>query len=192
MMTTTGLQVDLVEQRLELVHADALLLPVDGQICRLGGAAAGALRKALPPDERVDEMDYLEAELARLKPLVHPNARAIDGVAIWRMIVVAAAYPHNVDGAVYSAEDCARMIRVALPHALAVAVDHGLSSIAATPIGTAYRMSMDQAIRAFVDGLGSAAKLPIRIHWSLPDPAIRQLAAAACTRLGLAHRTASE
>jgi hypothetical protein len=30
--------IDIVEDPVELVDADALLLPVDGQICRLGGA----------------------------------------------------------------------------------------------------------------------------------------------------------
>jgi len=36
-------QPELVELTGERIAADALLLPVDGQLCRLGGAAAGAL-----------------------------------------------------------------------------------------------------------------------------------------------------
>jgi hypothetical protein len=75
------LEVSIIEHRIELVDADAILLSVDGQICRLGGAAASGLRLALPPEERAGEMEYLEHELARLRPLPHPRAHAIDGVA---------------------------------------------------------------------------------------------------------------
>jgi len=180
-----GLEVSLIAERVELVDADAILLPVDGQICRLGGAAASALRLALSPDERADEMDYIEHELARLRPLAHPRAHAIDGVARWSKIIVSAAYPHNVDGAMFSPDDCARMVRSALPVAIALAVELQLASLAATLIGTAYRMPPDLAVRAFVDGLAAAAKQPIRLRWSLPDPVHRQLARIACERLDL-------
>jgi hypothetical protein len=130
-------------------------------------------------------MEYLEDELARLRPLPHPQARAIDGVARWKTIIVSAAYPHNVDGIVYSPDDCARMLRAAVPHAVALAAELGLASIAATLIGTAYRMSVDQAIRAFVDGLAGAARHPIRVCWSLPESAHRELAEVACRQRGL-------
>ncbi|HEV7556104.1 MAG TPA: hypothetical protein VGO00_11640 [Kofleriaceae bacterium] len=180
-----GLEVDIVADPVELVDADAILLPVDGQICRLGGAVAGALRRALAPDERVDEMDYVEGELARLRPLPHPEARAIDGVARWPKIVVSAAYPHNVDGRVFSPDDCAGMIRSAIPVAIALVDELAISSIAATLIGTAYRMSAELAVRAFVDGLASAAKHRVLLRWSLPDAGHRQLAETACNRLGI-------
>jgi hypothetical protein len=101
-VTSSGLVVEILAARVEHVDADALLLPVDGTICRLGGATAGALRAALTPEERAEELEYLEDELARLRPLPHPQARAIDGVARWKTIIVSAAYPHNVDGIVYS------------------------------------------------------------------------------------------
>jgi hypothetical protein len=98
---------------------------------------------------------------------------------------VSAAYPHNIDGAVFSPDDCARMVRSALPVALAAAAELQLASLAAPLIGTAYRMPPDLAVRAFVDGLAAAAKLPICIRGSLPDPDHRRLARAACERLGL-------
>jgi hypothetical protein len=172
----------------EFVDADAILLPVDGQICRLGGAVASGLRLALRADERADEMDYLEDELTRLRPLPHPQARAIDGVARWGKILVVAAYPHNVNGVVYAPEDCAGMVRRAIPAAIALAEELQLTSIAATLIGTAYRMSAALAVRAFVEGLASAAKRRVLIRWSLPDPGHRQLADAACKRFGLTLR----
>ncbi len=182
------LEVEIVDSRVELVDADAILLAVDGQLCRLGGAAASGLRLALRPDERAEEIDYLEDELARMRPLPHPQARAIDGVARWRKIIVTAAYPHDVDGATFSPDACARMVRSAIPAAIAVAEELALASLAATLIGTAYRMSADLAIRAFVDGLAAAARRRVLLRWSLPDPDHRQLARDACVRLGLALR----
>ena len=130
-------------------------------------------------------MQYVEDELRRLRPLPHPQARAIDGVAKWQTLLISAAYPHNVDGMTFSGDDCARMLRAALPRAFATAAEHGAHSIAATLIGTAYRMSADHAIRAFVDGLASTTAA-IAVRWSLPEPAPRELAIAAARRLGLA------
>jgi hypothetical protein len=179
------MKLEVVEHRVELVAADALLIPVDGTLCRLGGATASALRHALPEDERADEMEYVEDQLARLRPLTHPDARVIDGVARWRKLVVSAAYPHNVDGVVHTAHDCARMIRAALPVALAAAVEDRLVTLAATLIGTSYRMPADLAVRAFVDGLAAAAKQPVTVRWSLPEPAHRELAREASQRIGL-------
>jgi len=80
-------------------------------------------------------MDYVEEELGRLRPLPHPQARAIDGVARWRKILVV-AYPHNVNDAIHSPEDCARMVRSAIPSALRLATELKLYSLAATLIGT--------------------------------------------------------
>ena len=181
-----------MEQRVELVEAEALLLPVDGKLCRLGGAVASALRAALPADERDDELDYLEYELAAMRPLAHPQARVIDGVARWFKLVVSAAYPHDVDGVTFSPDDCAKMIRAAIPQALAAAEEAGIHSLAATLIGTAYRMPADLAVRAFADGLAAAAKRRVNVRWSLPDPAHRELALAACARLGLAVEQLSD
>jgi hypothetical protein len=180
-----ALEVEIVDARVELVDATAILLPVDGKICRLGGAVAGGLRAALAPDERIDEIDYVEHELARMRPLAHPQAKAIDGIARWSKIIVSAAYPHDVDGAVFSPDDCARMLRNALPVALALVDELALPTLAATLIGTAYRMPAGLAVRAFADGLAVAKHRAVRVRWSLPDAAHRHLAAAACCRLGL-------
>jgi len=173
-------------ERVEQLDADALLLPVDGQLCRLGGAAAGALRAALSDDERDDELEYVTDQLDRLRPLAHPNAHVIDGIAKWAKLVVSAAYPHNVDGAVFSAHDCARMIRAAIPVALRATTDSGATAIAATLIGTAYRMPVDLAVHAFLDGV-AVAKSSVIIKWSLPDLSTRDIALQAARRLGLAR-----
>jgi hypothetical protein len=178
----SSVRLEITGARVELVDANALLVPVDGKLCRLGGAAASALRLALADDERVDEMEYVEDALAQLRPLPHPEARVIDGVARWKHLVVSAAYPHDVDGATFSPTDCARMLRAALPSACAAAAEAGIEVLAATLVGTAYRMPADLAVRAFVDGIASA-NAAITVRWSLPDDAHRQLASAACQRI---------
>jgi hypothetical protein len=166
---------ELLEARLEEVAADALLVPVDGQLCKLGGASAGALRAALSPDERDDELEYVADQLARMRPLVHPAARAIDGVARWSQLVVSAAYPHSVDEVIVTPEQCAAMLRRAIPEALAVAEAARVEALSAALIGTAYRMPAELAIRAFLDGV-AAAHSRVIVKWSLPDPAHRALA----------------
>lgn len=176
--------IEIVEHRVELVEADAILLPVDGKLCKLGGAVASALRAALPPDERADELEYVEHELATLRPLPHPQARAIDGIARWKHVIVSAAYPHDVDGQTFAPDDCARMLRAALPQALATVEAAGGTTLAATLIGTAYRMPADLAVRAFADGVAAASRA-VTVRWSLPEAAHRELAIAACTRLGI-------
>lgn len=186
---TMKLQLELIPTSVELVDATALLVPVDGQLCRLGGAISGALRRALPAEERADELAYVEDELARLRPIPHPQARLVDGVARWEKLLVSAAYPHSVDGVIYAPEDCARMIRSALPAAIGAAYAEGVGSLAATLIGTAYRMPPDLAVRAFVDGIRAAAGHALVIRWSLPDPAHYRLAAAAAARLGIPTRS---
>jgi hypothetical protein len=177
-------RLEIHDARVESVAADALLLPVDGLLCRLGGATATALRAGLSPEDRADEMEYVEDELARLRPLHHPAAAVIDGVARWSKLLVSAAYPHDVDGAVYTPHDCARMIRQALPVAIALASEHVIPSLAATLIGTAYRMPVDLAVRAFVDGV-AAARTAVIVRWAIPEATHRELASAAARRVGL-------
>jgi hypothetical protein len=59
-------------------------------------------------------------------------------------------------------------------------------AIAATLIGTAYRMPADLAVRAFVDGVAAARDVrELIVRWSLPDPAHRVLAETAARRLAL-------
>jgi hypothetical protein len=118
-----------------------------------------------------------------MRPLAHPQAKAIDGVARWSTIIVSAAYPHDVDGAVFSPDDCARMLRSALPVALALADELALPTVATTLIGTAYRMPAELAVRAFVEGLAVAGRRAVRVRWSLPNADHRRLADAACRRL---------
>lgn len=176
------IELEILPERVELLDADALLVPVDGALCKLGGASAGALRAALADSERAEELAYVEDELARIRPLRHPDARVIDGVARWNKLVISATVPHNVDGAVFGAAECARMVRAALPEACAAAARAGVRTLAATVIGTRSRMPADLAVRAFVDGL-VATTSSITVRWSLPEASHRQLATEAWSRL---------
>jgi len=176
------IELEILTERVEHVDADSLLVPVDGAICRLGGAVASALRAALPEDERQDELEYVEDALARIRPLQHPDARVIDGVARWNKLVVSAAYPHNVNDVIYGPNECAAMVRAALPVACSVAASAGIQILAATVIGTQYRMPAELAVRAFLDGL-AAATSAITVRWSLPDASHRALATEAWSRL---------
>jgi hypothetical protein len=169
----------------------------------------------LPLDQRAEELEYVEEELARLRPIPHPQACVIDGVGPWEKLLVSATYPHNVGGVIYAPEYCARMLGSAIPAAIGVAYADGIGSVAATLIGTAYRMSPDLAVlrrlpemtryeelnimgqfsralkrvRAFVDGLRAAAHRAVVVRWSLPDPAHYQLASSAAERLEMSTRT---
>ena len=179
------LTVDLVRADVQDVSADALLLPVDGALCRLGGASASALRAALTADERDDELAYVSEELARLRPLPDGAARAFDGVARWAWLIAAALYPHNVDGHLYSPAECAAMLRRGLPTAIDAAVAASAPSLAMTVIGTAYRMPGPTAVRAQVDALAAARGHEIRVVWAFRDDDLLAEARAAAARLGL-------
>jgi O-acetyl-ADP-ribose deacetylase (regulator of RNase III) len=177
---------------LTLVHADsqtldaqALLVPVDGALCRLGGAAAAALRAALGPEERDDELEYVSDQLARMRPLADGDARVIDGVARWSHLVVSAAYPHDVNDVHYTPEVCAARLRVALPRAFEAAAAAGIRSLAMTVIGTAYRIPGDLAVRAQADAIAAAARVDLRVRWAFREASLLELARAAVARLGI-------
>jgi hypothetical protein len=114
-----------------------------------------------------------------------PQFGCIEGVGPWRWIVVSAAYPHNKNDKIYSAPECAAMVRAALPNAIAVAAANQIGSIAMTVIGKAYRMPAVLCVRAAADGLGAARRVDLLVRWSLPDTLDRENAREACARLGL-------
>jgi O-acetyl-ADP-ribose deacetylase (regulator of RNase III) len=179
------MKLELDPREVQHIDAEALLLPVDGSVPNLGSGAGKGLRAALPPDERIEELEYVESMLHDLRGLVPGQARRIDGVARWKAIVVAAAYPHDVDGRLHTPDDCARLVRAGVASAVDAAVEGGLASLALTMIGTQYRMPRDLAVRAIADALAQCRSASITVAWSLPDAADRAAAEAACKRLGL-------
>jgi hypothetical protein len=186
------IELEIIVSDVQAVAADALLVPVDGALCRLGGAAASAIRASLPSEERAEELEYVEEMLARLRPLPTGGARAIEGVGRWEWLVVSAAYPHNVDGRLFSPMECAAILRSALPAAVTAAAEARVKSLAMTVIGTAYRMPGDVAVRAQVDGFAAAPNVDIRITWAFRDAALVEVARAAAARVGLAARSVDD
>jgi hypothetical protein len=120
-----------------------------------------------------------------MRPLASGAARAIEGVARWRWLVVCATYPHDVDGRTYDAAACAAMLRAAMPAAAVAAAQAGARTLAMTVVGTAYRMPGDLAVRAQVDGLASAAVTGLRVVWAFRDAKLVDIARAAAARVGL-------
>ena len=73
------------------VAADALVVPVDGVVCRLGGAVARAILKSVPREERLELREDIDAELDGWKPIPDGDARALEGRGRWARFIVAAA-----------------------------------------------------------------------------------------------------
>jgi hypothetical protein len=176
-----GVELEVVEA----IDAEALLLPVDGRLCVLGGAATNAIRAALAADEIESELEFLTHQLKTLRPLADGDARVIDGVARWSRIVVSAAYPHNVNDKLFSMGDCARILRVSIGKAIEATERADLRSLAMTVIGTSHRLTPDLATSAIADGIASARKSSVMVRWAIPDSAIRTMALAHSQRLGL-------
>jgi O-acetyl-ADP-ribose deacetylase (regulator of RNase III) len=169
----------------QTLDAQALLVPVDGAICRLGGAAASALRAALDAGERDDELEYVGDQLERMRPLADGEARVIDGVGRWSHLVVSAAYPHDVNDVIFTSDACAARLRVALPRAFEAAAAAGVRSLAMTVIGTAYRIPGDLAVRAQADAIAAAARVDLHVLWAFREASLLEVARAAVARLGL-------
>ena len=169
----------------QTLDAEALLVPVDGAICRLGGAAAAALRASLDPAERDDELEYVSDQLERMRPLADGDARVIDGVARWSHLVVSAVYPHDVNDRHHTSDACAARLRVALPRAFEAAAIAGVGSLVMTAIGTAYRIPGDLAVRAQADALAAAVRIDLHVVWAIRDAPLLEVARAAVARLGL-------
>lgn len=160
-------------------------MPVDGAICRLGGAAAIALRAALDPEERDDELEYVSDQLERMRPLADGDVRVIDGVARWSHLVISAAYPHDVNDRHFTPEVCAARLRIALPRAFEAAAAAGVRSLAMTVIGTAYRIPGELAVRAQADAIAAASRVDVHVMWAFREEPLLAIARAAVARLGL-------
>jgi hypothetical protein len=112
------------------VEAEALVLPVDGRICVIGGtAAASALKSSFEPEDRVEEFRAVEdaARALRSRPGGFPpgTAALIDGASRWSYLVVVAALLHQMNDTAFGEADHARTLHRALVGALSVANGRG-------------------------------------------------------------------
>jgi hypothetical protein len=164
----------IAQQPIEDVEADALLVPVDAHARKdgrpvLGGAAlAGARawlkRDGLTPEDIVEAVAALEEAV----PTEWPGAGGafvIDGVARWQHVVVADCFAHNAGGGMFSAAEMAGVVASGVRAAVAAAGAARLASLASTLVGTATRLTVEQAARAFA----TAQSAPLDVIIAVPD-----------------------
>ncbi len=180
------MHLELTDRPAQDIDADTLLFPVDGRRPAPGGGVIRAIRASLSADDAEsmrDELDFLDEELAALR-LPDGGAAMLTGVGRWDQLLVSAAYPHNVNGALFEPPQYMDLIRRALPHALEFAESDPTLTVGGRPtdqpatirrvtmtlIGTAYRVSMEQSVRAIGDALIAAHRAGRSQHviWSLP------------------------
>jgi hypothetical protein len=180
-----------------LAGARALVLPVDGAICRLGSAAGRALLATLPREERLEAREMLEDDLVRLRPIPPGEARLVPGCGAFDHVVVAAALLHPLADGRGSRSEMRFVLRRAVASALEVGREHGLPSVAMTAIGDTrvvlgdadgHRLPARSAVDAVAEGLAAARAYPGEVAWCFVEEEKLAFAREACERLGLAPR----
>jgi O-acetyl-ADP-ribose deacetylase (regulator of RNase III) len=167
------MKITLFQEEIGNIQADGLILPVDGQICAIGGTAAAKTLKSSfyketeDLEEQVELYTYLEEDVFRLKPLRHGSAAVIDGNDTWAYLVVIAAFYHNVDDVVFSSNQACELLSRAIQNGVREAVRHNLQSIAMTLMGTTYRVTPQQSILALTKGMAVVRRENIEIKWCI-------------------------
>ena len=162
-------KITLLQEDINNVSADGLVLPVDGQICVIGGTAAARAFKASFAEEAEDAEEqqelylYAEEDVQRLQPLPHGKCRIIQGNDRWPNLVVAAAFYHNVNDVVFTSGQACSLLTNAIRNAVCASAAHGIDSIALTLMGTTYRVSARESIAAMIAGLAAARRERIEV-----------------------------
>jgi len=147
-----------------------LLVPVDGQICILGGTvAAKALKASLPKEDRQELWDYLERDVKKLCPMEHGEARVIPGDGNWEWLVVVAAVPHHSNDAIFSKAQFSSILKRSTVNGIKASLAHDLESITMTVIADSYRLPTEIAIRSMMEGLYECRKEDISVEWCILD-----------------------
>lgn len=169
------------------IISDALIAPVDGNICAFGGcAAAVALRNQLQCENHTERMtlfEEIEEQIACIKPLPLGDAELIDieGYELpWKVLLVTSALPHHVNGRIFSADECASVLTNSLEKACSIALQDGLNSISSTLIGDSYRMSTVLSIRAMLTAFKKFMEKDLNINFCFVDSEKINLAQKAC------------
>jgi hypothetical protein len=167
------MKITLLQEDINGVSADGLVLPVDGQICVIGGTAAARALKASFAAEAEDEEEqfelygYAEEDVLRLRPLAHGQCRIIEGNDRWPHLVVVAAFYHNVDGVVFSAGQACTLLTNAVHSVVRASAGRGIDTIAMTLMGTTYRVSARESIAAMSEGLAASRRENIEVKWCI-------------------------
>lgn len=180
------MRVRIVKKDISNAVADGLFVPIDGQICILGGTvAAKALKASLPEDERQDLWEYLERDVKSLRPMRHGEARVIPGDGGWEWLVVVAAVPHHADDVIFSKAQFAGILKASIANGIRASVAAGLGSIAMTVIADSYRLPSEAAIRSMVEAMHECRREEIAVEWHILDQEKFDAAVKAADQLSL-------
>ncbi len=172
-------------------HAEGLILPVDGDICVIGGTAAAKALKAsfageTEDDEELIEMyEYSEEDVAALRPLPHGKAKIILGNDYWQKLVVIAVQPHHVNDVIWSEEQFAGILKSGIINGILECIKDGIKSIALTLISTTYRLSANMAINGMTEAFATCMNEDIEVTWCFIDEEAMKQVNSRCTALGI-------
>ena len=185
------MKLNLLQQDIKEVSADGLILPCDGNICVIGGTAAAKALKASFANEAEDNEEQIEFyvgiedDVKRLRPLPHGTARIIDGNETWPWLVVIAVLPHHVNDVIFTPAQFSTILKTGIANGINGSLNRELKSVALTLIGTTYRITADQSIKAIAEGLSAARRGNIEVNWCILDNRHFELAKRTCRYLNL-------
>ena len=185
------MNIHLCSEKISNLKADGLVLPVDGNICVIGGTAgAKALKESFADEtesreEQMEMYEYSEDDVKALRPLPHGKAKVILGNDTWKYLVVIAVQPHHVNDQIFSEEQFCQILRSGLVNGINESIKKGLNSIALTLISNSYRISSSMSVTSIAEGLSLCRAKKIDVYWSIIDKNNMELAKKVCGYLDL-------
>ena len=139
----------------------------------------------LGSEEQIEFYEGIEDDVKRLRPLPHGAARVIDGNETWPWLVVIADLPHHVNDVIFTPAQFSSILKTGIANGINESLNRELKSIALTLIGTTYRITADQSIKAIAEGLAAARRGNIKVHWCILNNHHLELAQRTCKHLNL-------
>jgi len=172
--------VNLCLQNIENIKADALVMPVDGNVFLLGSAAMKALKESMRNFHGLDDwremLEDLEREVRLLCPIPQGQARIIPGDADWEWLLIIACQPHHVNDQIVTQDAFCKMLSASLSDGFNKCSQRGIKSIALTLISTGTRISPEQSIFSIAEAFATKREIGIEIYWSFINKHQLQLA----------------
>ena len=185
------MKIHLCSEKVSNLKADGLVLPVDGNICVIGGtAAAKALKESFAfetesREEQMEMYEYSEDDVKALHPLLHGKAKVILGNDTWQYLVVIAVQPHHVDDQIFSKEQFCQILQTGVVNAINESIRNGLKSMALTLISNSYRISSNMSVSSIAEALNLCRQEEVDVYWSIIDEKNMELAEKMCGYLEL-------
>ncbi|WP_321402580.1 hypothetical protein [Maridesulfovibrio sp.] len=190
-ITSHEMKITIHKNDISKVRSDALIGPVDGNICAFGGcAAATALRKTIPCETPQERMGLFEEILCH-KPIPFGDAKFIEVDEYdlpWNRLLIISALPHHVNGEIFSPDKCESILAKAIQNGVGLALREGINSIATTLIGDSYRMPPELSVRAMLSGFKTHQDKSIDINWCFLDEYKMHVANKGCVAFGFKHK----